>query len=111
MTTFLSLWWSSLGGVNRPRSKTFEEYEKETDDIWNDEEEDLEGFTHSAELEMVPEAKGLVGGTGRQVPTSHPKGKAGSRSRGNVRYSRVCVHEGIDMLFCRSIWRIENIFH
>lgn len=54
---------SSAAGVNRPRSKTFEEYEKETDDIWNDGDEDLDALTHSTELDMVPE--GVVGGAGR----------------------------------------------
>lgn len=71
---------SSAGGVNRPRSKTFEEYEKETDDIWNDGDEDLDALTHSTELDMVPE--GRVGPTGGVAaldlggkPRTNPRGK------------------------------------
>ena len=45
---------NSSAGINRPRSKTFEEYEKETDDIWNDKEEDMSVLTNSTELEFVP---------------------------------------------------------
>ena len=74
---------SGVGGVNRPRSKTFEEYEKETDDIWNDKEEDLEALTHSAELDMVSEGlreegEGQVhreGGRGNRRVNSKGKGK------------------------------------
>ena len=42
----------------RPRSKTFEEYEKETDDIWND-GSDLNALKFDeAELEFVAEEGG-----------------------------------------------------
>ncbi len=72
--------------MNRPRSKTFEEYEKETDDIWNDKEEDLEALTHSTELDMVPEGLGeegegkmggayKEGGRGNRRVNSKGKGK------------------------------------
>lgn len=70
----IECWSDSTGsGTNRPRSKTFEEYEKETSDIWDDKEEDLEALTHSCELDMVPEAvAGSERGRGR---TARPKGK------------------------------------
>lgn len=65
--------------MNRPRSKTFEEYEKETDDIWNDKEEDLDALTHSTELDMLPEgrerqAQGV--GTMEGRVRTNPKGKS-----------------------------------
>ena len=65
----------SVGGANRPRSKTFEEYEKETSDLWDDTEEDMDSLTHSAELDMVPEgvAGRVVGG--RRRANSRGKGK------------------------------------
>lgn len=63
-----------VSGVNRPRSKTFEEYEKETNDLWDDKDEDLGSLTHSAELEMVPE--GLEGGAVARVRSnSREKGR------------------------------------
>ena len=62
--------------MNRPRSKTFEEYEKETNDIWDDKEEDLETLTHSCELDMVPE--GVAGGERGRGRTARPKGKGTS---------------------------------
>ena len=67
------------GGVNRPRSKTFEEYEKDTDDIWNDGGgPDFD----EAELEFVAEEGGgeEPGGKKRGVAGSAgPKGKAKGR--------------------------------
>ena len=73
----------SAGGVNRPRSKTFEEYEKETNDVWDDKEEDLESLTHSLELEMVPE--NVEGGV---------EGRVRNNSRGKGRGGLVCMCEG-----------------
>ena len=64
--------------MNRPRSKTFEEYEKETDDIWNDGDEDLDALTHSTELEMVPE--GVVGGAGRTTAALDLSGAGKTRN-------------------------------
>lgn len=70
--------WSAFrsSGANRPRSKTFEEYEKETSDLWDDKEEDLEALTHSCELDTVSEG---VAGSGRgRGRTARPKGKGTS---------------------------------
>lgn len=40
-------------GLARPRSKTFEEYSKETDEIWDDKEEDFSDISvPSAELDF-----------------------------------------------------------
>lgn len=72
---------ASGAAANRPRSKTFEEYEKETDDIWNDKEEDLDVLTHSAEFDLVGESvpeegEGQVGGgKGNRRVNSKGKGK------------------------------------
>jgi len=66
---------SGQGGINRPRSKTFEEYEKDTNDIWND----GGGLDfNEAELEFVAEEGGEEpGGKKRGVAGSAgPKGKA-----------------------------------
>lgn len=43
-------------GSARPRSKTFEEYSKDTDDIWDDKEEDLSGLsTEMMRMELEKE--------------------------------------------------------
>lgn len=72
-------------GVNRPRSKTFEEYEKETSGIWDDREEDLGALTHSAELDMVPEGVlGSAEGGGGRRRAANSRGK-GKRMSGEIK--------------------------
>lgn len=67
--------------MNRPRSKTFEEYEKDTDDIWNDGDEDLDALTNSTELEMLPEGVARGGRTGgRDTAAALDLGGKGSRT-------------------------------
>jgi hypothetical protein len=58
----------------RPRSKTFEEYEKDTDDVWDDNEEDM---SSPAELEFpTPD-----GGKGGRAASARGK-QAGSNGKG-----------------------------
>ncbi|XP_064400584.1 TBC1 domain family member 22A-like [Halichondria panicea] len=53
MTQTPSAMAGAPGGVARPRSKTFEEYSKETDDIWDDKEEAFSDLsTEMASLEV-----------------------------------------------------------
>ncbi len=60
------------GGVVRPRSKTFEQYSKETDDIWDDKEEDFSDL--SAEVRaMAVDKKGA-----KSRPRAGSKGKGKS---------------------------------
>lgn len=75
---------SSLGGgANRPRSKTFEEYEKETSDIWNDGEEDLANLTLEAELDFAPEREGMAeGGGGGEGQARRGAGQSQLKTKG-----------------------------
>jgi len=59
---------------NRPRSKTFEEYEKDTDDIWND---GGELKFDEAELDFVAEEGGGGGEEepGKRKVVGGPRGK------------------------------------
>ncbi len=67
------------GGVARPRSKTFEEYSKETDDIWDDKEEAFSDLsTEMASLEVDKRRA-----RGRPRADSKGKGKSGEH-RGTV---------------------------
>lgn len=66
------------GGSNRPRSKTFEEYEKDTDDIWND---GGELKFDEAELDFVAE-EGGGGGEEEQGERSKRRGPGGPRGKG-----------------------------
>ena len=64
----------------RPRSKTFEEYEKETDDAWDDREEEFsESLPSDLELQR-PEPLGEGGGEegGAWMKRSNSKGKGKS---------------------------------
>ena len=58
----------------RPRSKTFEEYEKDTDDVWDDNEEDM---STPAELEFPPQIGDGRGEGGGAVGTRKPTGSNG----------------------------------
>ncbi len=63
-------------GVARPRSKTFEEYSKETDDIWDDKEEDFSDLsTEMASLEVDKRRA-----RGRPRAGSKGKGRSGEHS-------------------------------
>ena len=62
----------------RPRSKTFEEYEKDTDDVWDDNEEDM---STPAQLEFPTTPDG--GGKGERGGAVSARGKqAGSNGKG-----------------------------
>lgn len=59
-------------GIARPRSKTFEEYSKETDDIWDDKEEDFSDLSlPSAGLDFSKTDQERVVGEGS------PRGRKG----------------------------------
>ena len=94
----------------RPRSKTFEEYEKETSELWDDKEEDLDRLTHSTELETVPEA--VVGGASEGVaPTlgttaSHPTTTTNSRAKSKGQYSQWAWQYEWD-----GVWHHEWVWH
>ena len=69
----------------RVRSKTFEEYEKETDDAWDDKEEDFSDLSVPSDLEASREGgkKSVATGDshlgaegGRQRKNSKGKGKS-----------------------------------
>ena len=76
-------------GANRPRSKTFEEYEKDTDDIWND---GGEVKFDEAELEFVAEE----GGGGVEEPGGRKKGTGGgARGRGKGKGMYVCTYASV----------------
>ena len=64
----------------RPRSKTFEEYEKETDDAWDDREEEFSDSLPSElevqRLEPLGEEGGEEGGARRNRSNSRGKGKS-----------------------------------
>lgn len=66
-------------GVARPRSKTFEEYSKETADIWDDREDLLELSLPSTDLEFSKgDKEKKLGATGEGSPkrrNSKGKGK------------------------------------
>ena len=66
---------SATSAQLRPRSKTFEEYEKDTDDVWDDNEEDM---STPAELEFPPSDDGR--GEGGVVIST--KKQAGSNGKG-----------------------------
>ena len=66
---------SATAAQLRPRSKTFEEYEKDTDDVWDDNEEDM---STPAELEFPPSDDGR--GEGGVVTST--KKQAGSNGKG-----------------------------
>ncbi len=60
------------GGVARPRSKTFEEYSKETDDIWDEKDEDFSNL--SSEVKSITVDK--KGAKSRPRAGSKGKGKS-----------------------------------
>ena len=62
----------------RPRSKTFEEYEKDTDDVWDDNEEDM---STPAQLEFPTPPDGSGKGEGGGVVSARGK-QAGSNGKG-----------------------------
>ena len=74
----------------RPRSKTFEEYEKETDDAWDDREEEFSDSLPSElevqRLEPLGEEGGEEGGARRNRSNSRGKGKS------ECVWVWVCVH-------------------
>ena len=65
----------SAGAQVRPRSKTFEEYEKDTDDVWDDNEEDL---SSPADLEFPQ----VDDGRGEGARVGNVKKPVGSNGKG-----------------------------
>lgn len=63
----------------RPRSKTFEEYEKDTDDVWDDNEEDMSAATE-LEFPQPDDGRGEGGGGAANVKRQNSSG--GSNGKG-----------------------------
>jgi len=59
------------GAMPRPRNKTFEEYSKDTEDIWDDRDEELTGL--SGEIEHPGQVRGVQ--KAERKPRNSPKGK------------------------------------
>ena len=74
--------YSTIAAHLRPRSKTFEEYEKDTDDVWDDNEEDM---STPAELEFPPPDDGRGEGGG----VVNTKKQAGLNGKGISELVRV----------------------
>ena len=64
---------AGAASVNRPRSKTFEEYSKETDDIWDDKEEDFSELSSEVDNSRMKPEKGGA----KPRPRTGSKGKKG----------------------------------
>ena len=63
-----------VGAHLRPRSKTFEEYEKDTDDVWDDNEEDMSS-TADLEFPQMEDGRGEGGGARSVKKSAGANGK------------------------------------